>query len=63
VRIFTWGSSSWVQVGTGIIGEAGDNLGQYGSLSLSADGLSMAVGGGRHRAQPEPIVNVYRLQQ
>jgi hypothetical protein len=63
VRIFTWGSSSWVQVGTDIDGEAGDSLGQYGSLSLSADGLTMAVGGGRHRAQPEPIVRVYRLQQ
>jgi hypothetical protein len=43
VRIYTWGGSGWVQRGADIDGEAtGDGSGD--SVSLSADGLAVAVG-------------------
>jgi hypothetical protein len=43
VRIYTWGASSWVQRGADIDGEAaGDDSGT--SVSLSADGQTVAVG-------------------
>jgi len=46
VRVFDWdtGTSAWVQVGADIDGEAaGDGFGV--SVSLSADGSRLAVGG------------------
>jgi hypothetical protein len=47
VRIYTWGTSGWVQRGADIDGEAaGDTLGGWG-VSLSADGQTVALGG-RH---------------
>ena len=46
VRIFEYDSSSWVQLGGDIVGEAaGDLSSWYGSLSLSSDGGRVAVGG------------------
>jgi hypothetical protein len=43
VRIYKWNDSSWTQVGSDIDGEAAsDNSGQ--SVSLSADGLTVAIG-------------------
>jgi hypothetical protein len=43
VRIYTWGASSWVQAGADIDGEAErDSSGS--SVSLSADGQTVAVG-------------------
>jgi hypothetical protein len=43
VRIYTWGTSSWVQRGADIDGEAsGDGSGK--SVSLSADGQTVAIG-------------------
>ena len=46
VRIFEYDSSSWVQLGGDIVGEAaGDLSSWYGSLSLSSDGGHVAVGG------------------
>jgi hypothetical protein len=43
VRIYTWGGSGWVQRGADIDGEAiSDRSGN--SVSLSADGLTVAVG-------------------
>ena len=45
VRIFEYDSSSWVQLGGDIVGEAaGDLSSWYGSLSLSSDGSRVAVG-------------------
>ena len=45
VRIFEYDSSSWVQLGGDIVGEAaGDLSSWYGSLSLSSDGGRVAVG-------------------
>ena len=46
VRIFEYDSSSWVQLGGDIVGEAaGDLSSWYGALSLSSDGGRVAVGG------------------
>ena len=43
VRIYTWGASGWVQRGADIDGEAaGDSSGH--SVSLSADGQTVAIG-------------------
>jgi hypothetical protein len=43
VRIYKWNDSSWTQVGSDIDGEAAsDNSGQ--SVSLSADGTTVAIG-------------------
>jgi hypothetical protein len=43
VRVFTWGASGWVQAGADIDGEAaGDGSGW--SVSLSADGQTVAIG-------------------
>jgi hypothetical protein len=43
VRIYTWDASSWVQRGADIDGEAaGDKSGN--AVSLSADGLTVAIG-------------------
>jgi len=43
VRIFTWDDNNWKQIGEEIIGEAaGDWFGK--SVSLSSDGLSVAIG-------------------
>jgi hypothetical protein len=43
VRIYTWGGSSWVQRGADIDGEAAvDESGH--SVSMSADGLTVAIG-------------------
>jgi hypothetical protein len=43
VRIYAWNSSSWVQMGADIDGEANDNLSGY-SVSLSNDGTVIAIG-------------------
>ena len=43
VRIYTWGASSWVQRGAGIDGEAAVDL-SGASVSLSADGQTVAIG-------------------
>jgi hypothetical protein len=46
VRIYTWGASSWVQAGADIDGEAADDL-SGSSVSLSADGQTVAIGAER----------------
>jgi hypothetical protein len=43
VRIYKWNSSSWTQVGSDIDGEAANDESGY-SVSLSADGLTVAIG-------------------
>jgi len=48
VRVFDWDGSAWVQVGTDIDSEsAGDLMGARRTLSLSSDGLRLAVGARR----------------
>ena len=48
VRVFDWNGSAWVQVGTDIDSEsAGDLMGARRTLSLSSDGLRLAVGARR----------------
>jgi hypothetical protein len=43
VRIFDWNESNWVQVGADIDGEAVDDKSGW-SVSLSADGMRLAIG-------------------
>jgi hypothetical protein len=43
VRIYAWDSSSWVQMGADIDGEAADDESGY-SVSLSSDGTVVAIG-------------------
>jgi hypothetical protein len=43
VRIYTWGASGWVQRGADIDGEAPNDYSGY-SVSLSADGQTVAIG-------------------
>ena len=46
VRIYTWGASSWVQAGADIDSEAAGDFsgGLPGTVSLSADGQTVAIG-------------------
>merc|ERR1711935_764696 len=43
VRIFTWDSTSWNQLGQDIDGEASDDL-SGASVSISSDGTTVAIG-------------------
>ena len=43
VRVFNWNGSDWIQLGSDIDGEAPDDQSGY-SVSLSADGLTVAIG-------------------
>ena len=48
VRVFDWDGSVWTQAGADIDGEsAGDLMGAKGGVSLSSDGLRLAVGARR----------------
>ena len=42
-RIYTWNGTAWSQLGTDIDGEADDDESGY-SVSLSADGTTVAIG-------------------
>ena len=44
VRVYSWGGSSWTQLGADIDGEAADDNSGY-SVSLSTDGSTVAIGG------------------
>lgn len=51
VRVFDWDGSVWTQAGADIDGEsAGDLMGSKGEVSLSSDGLRLAVGARRDDA-------------
>ena len=51
VRVFDWNGSVWTQAGADIDGEsAGDLMGHKGEVSLSSDGLRLAVGARRDDA-------------
>ena len=51
VRVFDWDGSVWTQAGADIDGEsAGDLMGHKGEVSLSSDGLRLAVGARRDDA-------------
>jgi hypothetical protein len=47
VRVYTWNGSSWVQKGSDIDGEAGNDLSGF-SVSLSGNGLTVAIGAHRN---------------
>jgi hypothetical protein len=48
VKVFDWDGSVWTQAGANIDGEsAGDLMGHKGEVSLSSDGLRLAVGARR----------------
>ena len=49
VRVFEYASSSWVQLGANIDGEAADDLSGR-SVSLSSDGSRVAIGASRNDA-------------
>jgi hypothetical protein len=63
VRIYTWGASSWVQAGPDIDGEAADDQSGH-SASLSADGLTVAIGAYRNDGAGSNAghVRVYSLE-
>ena len=44
VRVYEWNGSSWIQMGIDIVGEAAGDESGY-SVSLSADGTRLAIGG------------------
>ena len=59
VRVYRYVGSNWVQVGSDINGESsGDNFGR--SLSLSADGIIVAIGAAYHHNYKRGEVRVFR---
>ncbi|MFM8387474.1 MAG: beta strand repeat-containing protein [Planctomycetia bacterium] len=58
VRVFDWNGTSWIQRGADILGEASDDWSGF-SVSLSADGNTVAIGAPQNGANSEGHVRVY----
>jgi len=58
VRVFDWNGTAWIQRGADILGEASDDWSGF-SVSLSADGNTVAIGAPQNGANSEGHVRVY----
>ena len=58
VRVYSWNGTKWSQQGIDLDGEAADDY-QGGSVSLSSDGTTLAVGAYGHEDSSKGTVRVY----